>query len=94
MRHLVPSEAIEIILPEPVAVSDLDTIGPALWQCGKEFVEVSNEISAMAFETAIVSVLYPNAPAIPQQLDSIGLTFKPGTRFSVRSTAPITLKAF
>jgi hypothetical protein len=44
---VVPSEAIEIIRPEPIPIAHFDTIGPALRQCSEEFIQVSNEIATV-----------------------------------------------
>ena len=37
MRHLAPSEAIEIIRPKPIPIAHFDTVGSALRQCSQEF---------------------------------------------------------
>src|SRR5439155_851449 len=44
VRNLVTGEAINIIRPQPVAISHLHAIRPALWKLTEEIVQVGYEI--------------------------------------------------
>jgi hypothetical protein len=45
-------------------------------------------------DTSIVSAPKPKAPAMPQQLDSIGSTLRPGTSFNIFVTGLNASNAF